>query len=436
MSAARVLLGVLFSVGLLGTLFNGADIFSRLLLLSALIAFTSWAMSYFGAQGLGLQRRTRALKARVGGVFEEHFEISNRGRFATFWLEVFNESNLPGAAGSRVLTRIASGQTRSYASRIWLTRRGRFNLGPTALTTSDYFGLFQTVRKFPAQESITVLPAIYEVTSFPYLPGLLSGGQVIRRKSMDVTPHASGVREYVAGDPLKRIHWPSTARRGRMMVKEFEQDPQSEMWILLDVQSRVHAERKQEVAPLAPETWLFGRRPKFKLPPSSVEYAMSISASLAHYFARQNRAVGLVAAGRAYTVIQAERSERQESKILETLAFLSADGRMSIAALAAAQARQLPSGSGVVLITPTVHNDILAAIDDLLRRNLRPVVILLMTQSFGGAPGSEDVAHALSERGVPVCPIYCDADISRALSSFSVTPISITPAWQTSTHST
>ena len=163
---------------------------------------------------------------------------------------------------------------------------------------------------------------------------------------------------------------------------------------------------------------------------------MSISASLAHYFARQNRAVGLVAAGRTYTVIQAERSERQESKILETLAFLSAEGRMSIAALAAAQARQLPSGSGVVLITPTVYNDILSAIDDLLRRNLRPVVILLMAHTFGGAPGSEDVAHALSERGVPVCPIYCDADISQALSSFSVTPISTTPAWQTSTLST
>jgi len=434
-NAARILLSLLFSVGLLGILLNGSDIYTRLLFLSVVTALVSWATSYFGAQGLTLNRRTRTLKAGAGDVLEEHFEISNHGRFTTFWLEVLNESDLPSSVGSRVLTRIGGGDKRLYVSRTWLTRRGRFSLGPTTLTTRDYFGLFKTVRQFPAQEFITVLPAIYEVTSFPYLPGLLSGGQVIRRKSMDVTPHASTVREYIPGDPLKRIHWPSTARRGRIMVKEFDQDPQSEMWILLDVQSRVHAERKQE-APLAPESWLFGQRPKFRLAPSTIEYAMSISASLAHYFARQNRAVGLVAAGRAYTVIQAERSERQEAKILETLAFLSAEGRMPIAGLAQAHARQLPSGSGVVIITPTVYNDILSAVDELLRRNLRPVVILLMTQSFGGAPGSEDVAQSLEARGVPVCPIYCDADISLALSSFAAAQISTTPAWKTSTLST
>jgi uncharacterized protein (DUF58 family) len=219
------------------------------------------------------------------------------------------------------------------------------------------------------------------------------------------------------------------------MVKEFDLDPQTEIWLFLDIQSRIHVEKPQEAQPLEidPEGWLFGRRPKFHLPPSTLEYAISITASLAHYYIQQNRSVGLVAAGRAYTVIPAERSERQESKILETLAYLDADGYTSLAGVTSMQAPQLPSGSGVVLVTPSVRKELLAAVDDLQRRRLRPVVILLMAESFGSqTPGSESLLRALTDRGVPVCPIYCDADLSQALASFAKTaPIQeLRPQWQ------
>ena len=50
-----------------------------------------------------------------------------------------------------------------------------------------------------------------------------------------------GVREYVDGDPLNRIHWMSTARRDRLMVKEFELDPQSDVWIFLDAEREVQS---------------------------------------------------------------------------------------------------------------------------------------------------------------------------------------------------
>jgi uncharacterized protein (DUF58 family) len=49
-----------------------------------------------------------------------------------------------------------------------------------------------------------------------------------------MTPHAVGIREYLPSDPMKRIHWPSTARRGRFMVKEFEQPQAKRVVILLD----------------------------------------------------------------------------------------------------------------------------------------------------------------------------------------------------------
>jgi uncharacterized protein (DUF58 family) len=260
---------------------------------------------------------------------------------------------------------------------------------------------------------------LVDISAFISPPGLLPGGQVIRRKSPDMTPHASGVREYAHGDAVKRIHWPTSVRRGQLMVKEFDQDPQSEVWLFLDAQEKVHAEKPQRQDELPVDALLFGRYPKFHLPPSTIEYAVTIAASLARYFLSQRRAVGLISASHIMTVLPAERSERQEGKILETLAFIEPRGSLSLAELVGAQASQLPQGSSAIMITPTVHSDLLVAVDDLQRRKLRPVVVLLNASTFGGSKGMDKLLRSLTEIKVPVCLIECDMNLSQALSSFS-----------------
>src|SRR5690606_16765067 len=223
------------------------------------------------------------------------------------------------------------------------------------------FGIFTTKKIFPAQETLIIFPMIQEIEYFPSSPGLLPGGHVIQRKSHDITPHAAGVREYVHGDAMKRIHWRTSIRRDKLMVKEFEQDPQAEVWIYLDSQKNVHYQKEQVFDESPMQTVLFVRRPKIKLPPSTLEYSVSIAASLAHYFIRQRRAVGYASAGQTYTILPADRSERQEAKILETLAFVQANGELSIAGLVSTQAMQLPKRSTVILITPTVRTELLQA---------------------------------------------------------------------------
>jgi uncharacterized protein (DUF58 family) len=332
---------------------------------------------------------------------------------------VFNQTNIPNAAGSRLLTLALSKQKRTYIARTWLTRRGAFSLGPTRVTTGDPFGLFRANVDFPAAQKLIVMPMLFEIRSFLFPPGLLPGGQVIRKKSPDITPHAAGVRDYVHGDAVKRIHWPTSIRRNQLMVKEFEQDPQAEVWLYLDSQKDVHHEKPQHYDQEPVESNFFGRRPEFQLPPSSLEYAISITASLARYFIAQRRAVGYASAGQTFTVHHAERSERQEGRILETLAFVEDNGDLSIAALVAAQASQLPQGSTAILITPTTRPDLLQAVDDLQRRYLRPVVVLLDISTFGGLRGADKIAQSLRERRVPVCLIACDADLKQVLSTLT-----------------
>jgi uncharacterized protein (DUF58 family) len=431
MKAGRLLAAILILVGLGGALISGAAVYSRLLYVGLMLIVVSALWSWAAARRLRVTRSARSLRANVGDIFEEHFEVTNGGYLVNLWIEVLNQSPIPGAAGSRLLTLVGGHRSRSYTARTWLTRRGAFPLGPTSLTSGDPFGLFRMRNSFPAQDSLVVLPMIFDLASFSSPPGLIPGGPVIHRKAMDVTPHAAGVREYVPGDPMKRIHWPTTVRRGQVMVKEFEQDPQAEVWLFLDAQESVHYERPQRGRdqrsdPLLfkVDAFLFSKRPEFHLPAATLEYGVTIAASLAHYFIGQRRAVGLVTSGRAFTAISAERSERQEGKILETLAFVEARSRLSLAGLVAAQAGQLAQGSSAILITPTVSPELLVAVDELQRRSLRPMVILLDARTFGGPPGSDNLIRSLAEHRVPVCPIDCDADLGAVLAAFASTSIS------------
>lgn len=431
MTPGRIFVLLVLGVGAVGTAVNGGAIYVRLLYLGGLLIIAAWLLTALSLRGLKVDRQARSQRGTVGDIFEEHFEISNTSRIPKLWMEVANDTNIPNATGSRVLTFLRGKQKRIYTARTWLTSRGGFLLGPTTITSGDPFGIFRVSQKYPAKSSLVVLPLLFRVNEFISPPGLLPGGKAIRRKSMDVTPHAAGVREYVPGDPMKSIHWPTSVRRGQLMVKEFEQDPQSEVWLFLDTYKGVHFARPHEAVDSNPiDDLLLLHRRQVKLQPSTLEYSISITASLAHYFIGQRRAVGLVtASGRTYKVISAERSERQEAKILEELAFLQAESAYTLPSLVTAQMGQLPQGSSVILVTPMIWSDLLLAVDSLQRRNLRPVVVLLMAESFGSHTSNEDLVQSLTERNIPICRVYCDADLSETLSTFSANTFAKDVSW-------
>ena len=411
---------------------NGAIHYVRLLYLGVLLLVLAWLLTILSLRGIRVERRSRSLRAGVGDVFEEHFDIINDSRITKLWLEVANETKIPNATGSRIITILRGRQKRSYTARTWLTSRGGFALGPTTVPSGDPFGIFRVSKEFPATSSLVVFPMLFPVREFLSPPGLLPGGKAIKRKSIDITPHASGIREYVPGDPMKRIHWPTSIRRNQLMVKEFEQDPQAEVWFFLDTHKSVHVAKSGEQYATPPlDDLLLLRRRKVKLQPSTLEYSISITASLAHYFIEQRRSVGLLTASEhSYKVIQAERSERQEGKILEALSFLQAESTITLPSLISAQIGQLPQGSSAILITPMAWPELLIAVDSLQRRNLRPVVVMLMSRSFGGRQSNDDLAQSLIERNVPVCPVYCEADLSETLSSFSANTFSQESSWR------
>jgi len=388
----------------------------RLIYITVLLIVISWIWAYISIRGLNLKRTARGFRQQLGEVFEERFEISNKFAFVRVWLEIRDQSNLPGASGSRVFSWIGGREQRTYTSYTLLSQRGEYNLGPTVLYSGDPFGLFAFQKSYTNSNTVLVMPYFVELSEFQYPPGLLTGGRALRRKSPETTPQSAGVREYAPGDALSRIHWPSTVRRDRFMVKEFDQDPQADVWIFLDAQQQVHfsSEEKTEV-PKVDKFWLWKQKYVFTLPPNTFEYAASVAASVANFFIKQGQAVGFVSAGQMHTAIPAERGDRQTTKILETLAFLKGEGELPLLGLVDAQLANVPRGSVAVLITSSNDDSVAAAADSLAQRRIKPVVILLDGKSFGGPASVEPLAARLTNLKLPVAVIRMGDDLKQVL---------------------
>jgi uncharacterized protein (DUF58 family) len=415
-TSLRVVL-ILLVVCLLGGVITGSQFYYRLAYFWLLLLVFSYLMSRLALRGIQFRRIARFTRSQVGQIYEERFDIKNTSRILRLWLEVMDESPLPGSRGSQVISMLKGYENRTYVVRTRLTTRGVYSLGPTTLASGDLFGLFRVSEAYPPNDSLLVYPMMVDIHAFPNPVGWLSGGEALRRRTQQVTANASGVREYAPGDPLNRIHWLSTARRNRLIVKEFELDPLSEVWVFIDAFKSI-----QFALPLEPvqldERDIWRPNVKIPLPPSTEEYAVSIAASLARYYIQHERVIGLVSAGRNYTVIPAEKGGRQLGKILEALALLKTDGKLPLQGLVEAQARNLPRGSTVVIITPGFGDGVSLSIELLSRRGMRPIVVLLDAESFGGPSGSSRVMRQLELMGIPTCRVIKGDDLGGALSTW------------------
>jgi uncharacterized protein (DUF58 family) len=416
MSASLRVALLLLAVCLLAWAFTGADIYARLTYVWLFLILGNALLARVALAGLEFRRRARTRRAQVGQVFEELFEVHNHARFPKLWLEVTDRSTLAGAQGSRVITLLGGRRTRNYFSRTRLIARGIYPLGPTRLVSGDLFGFFTASKEIPLKEYLTVLPKIVEIEALPNPYGFLPGGDAVNRRTPQITPNAAGTRDYVHGDQLSRIHWPSTVRRGRMIVKEFELDPLAEVWIFVDGEKASHVSK--------PHGWetdagsvIFQRTGQDRLLPATEEYAATIAASAARYYLKAGRSVGLLATGEPAQLLPVDRGARQQGKILEAMAVYNANSASSFVSSVLTQARVLPSGSTAFVVTPSANTRIADLAVRLEKLSLRSIFILIDPLSFGGKLSSGGLAAKLASLDTPHILVEEGQALNQILSS-------------------
>jgi len=248
---------------------------------------------------------------------------------------------------------------------------------------------------------LVVYPVTVEVPYFTPPTGRLSGGDAIQRQTQHITTNVSSVRDYMPGDSFNRIHWLSTARRGRLISKEFELDPLADIWLFLDMEEAVQTGAIEDGL-LFEELDSYRRvSPSLHLDPTTEEYGVTIAASLAKHLLGQKRALGMISYGQRREIVQVDRGERQLIKLLESLAVIKAEGRAPLAEVIAVEGNQLGGGATAIVITPSPFTSWAGAVRDLKRKGIDVVAIHLEASTFGDALGSLEVMASLAASNIP-----------------------------------
>ena len=321
---------------------------------------------------------------------------------------------------SRVLNGLRGGVRWSWTVRTLCRQRGRFRLGPITIVTGDPFGLFVLQRQLPAtQAAITVFPQTVDLPKFAPAMGQMSGGDTLQRRTHHVTTNVSGTREYAPGDSFNRIHWRSTARLERLIVKEFELDPSADVWLYLDMehgaQSRLWYEEDMRARDIS-SVWLTARPQEIKLTPSTEEYIVTIAATIAKYYLGHQRALGFAAYGHEREIVQPDRGERQLNRLLQVLAVLRAEGSMQFSQVLVQEATKLGRNNTLVTVTPSGELTWVKSLREIKRRGLRVISVIVDTNSFGGRGETEAAAAELLASGIPTYIVREGDDLRTILS--------------------
>ncbi|MFN8475976.1 MAG: DUF58 domain-containing protein [Anaerolineae bacterium] len=402
MRNARILLPIFFVV-LAIDLATKNTLMGRLTYLLGAILLVTFLWSWFNIRRIQVFRQTRSRRAQVGQYVEERFAVRNLSMLPKLWLEIDDQSTLPGHHAGRVVNSLGGRKQRGWQVRTLARRRGRYTLGPITLSTGDPLGLFRFERHLPATSSMVVYPATIDLPRFEPPIGQLVGGEALRLRTQYVTTNVSGVRDYVPGDSFNRIHWPSTARRDRLLVKQFEIDPTADVWIVLDMQRDVQAGPPllDQERSMLPAMLANGKQPDL-ITPNTEEYGVTVAASVARHFIIRNRSVGLITYGQDREVVQLDRGERQLNKILETLAVIRAVGRAPLEQVLTAEERLFGRNSVVIVVTASAFDPWVPILRDYRRRGASSVAVLVEASTFAdNQPSAINVVGSLIASGVP-----------------------------------
>jgi uncharacterized protein (DUF58 family) len=269
--------------------------------------------------------------------------------------------------------------------------RGRYRFEEVHAELADPFGLERAVVQLPPPGALLVYPRLVRLRSLFTDSGSRShdGRRLLLRRSTGFELHS--VREYERGESLRRVHWPSTARRGQLMVKELEDAPRDEVAVLLDADARA----------------VVG---------GSFDLQVRAAGSILDAYVRRGR--------RAALVINSEQREMQHvhspaadwSRALELLASVEPTAHTSAARLLAEEDGTAARALELVVVTARIEGGL---VDRLIQRALsrrKVSLVYVDPASFnGGRQLREPALLRLDVAGVPVAVVRRGDDLAACL---------------------
>ncbi|MDQ3734412.1 MAG: DUF58 domain-containing protein [Actinomycetota bacterium] len=167
--------------------------------------------------------------------------VTNRAEQRSGLLQL--DDSVPHVLGGHarfVVDRLPPGASVELRYPVTSALRGRFALGPLRLKLTDPFGLVERSRGFAATEVLTIVPVVHPLPGVGLGGAYSTGGDSSARSVSIQGEDDAATREFRSGDDLRKVHWRSTARVGKLMVRREEQPWQTRSALLLDTRSTAH----------------------------------------------------------------------------------------------------------------------------------------------------------------------------------------------------
>ena len=235
----------------------------------------------------------------------------------------------------------------SWSLELPCPERGYYRLGPARLRSGDGFGLFTSEREEPETIGIVVYPRTLSLPDLG-LPAARPLGERRGRQRIQEDPlRIAGVRDYEPGDPMRRIDWKATARRGQLQSRVYEPSTTQHLIVALNVDTMAYSWQGYI--------------------PALLEASLVVAASVARWAFEGRYAVGLLTNG---TLPESDRPiniapGRAPDQLARILEALGGTGPMTLTALSALLEREshvLPLGSTLAVVTSVMPEPLAAAL--------------------------------------------------------------------------
>jgi uncharacterized protein (DUF58 family) len=245
-------------------------------------------------------------------------------------------------------------------------QRGAFVFGPTRIHSGDLFGFFRREMKIDKLDYLLVYPRLVPLEKLGIPSRQMFGDIRLKRHLFQDPVLTAGVRDYVSGDSLKRIHWKSTARLGKLQTKVYEPTTTVDISLFLDVRTLK--------APLWGSVYQLQ------------ELGIITAASISQHALKAGFRVGLhvnqiTRFSQGMLKVPHSGHPDQMLHILEALAQLHQVETISMARFIRQEASNLPWGSTLLVIAAQPAEDLLATLLD-MKRVGRSVALV----KVGGSP--------------------------------------------------
>lgn len=288
-------------------------------------------------------------------------------------------SHLPKQVLLRRRAALAWRQRAAWQVTLRCGERGYFRFGPARLRATDPFGMYESTMTAPRIDPVIVYPAVAPLDGFAWPAARPFGERRGHERIYEDPLQIAGVRDYEPGDPLRRIDWKATARRGALQSRVYEPSASLSLHIVLDVATMPHVWEGYD--------------------PELLERAVSAAAGLAARAERDRVPFGLLAnASFPETDREIEiapgRAPGQLALVLESLAAVGPFVLAPVEELFAERQRTLPLGATVAVVGAQLRPTLATMLESMASHG-HPVVFVATSDTAPDAtPLHFSVFHA------------------------------------------